>query len=61
MELMREISPDLAALMQAAIRAGEKAVANAMREAGTVRAPARGRRGAATRSGARPAPKAATA
>lgn len=34
MKLKLEISPDLAALMQAEIRAGEKAVTNAMREAG---------------------------
>lgn len=34
MKLKLEISPDLAALMQAEITAGEKAVASAMREAG---------------------------
>lgn len=35
MKLKLEIGPDLVALMQAEIRAGEKAVATAMREAGT--------------------------
>jgi hypothetical protein len=35
MKLKLEINPDLAALMQAEIRAGEKAVTTAMREAGT--------------------------
>jgi hypothetical protein len=35
MKLKLEISPDLAALMQAEVRAGEKAVTTAMREAGT--------------------------
>lgn len=35
MKLKLEISPDLAALMQAEIAAGEKAVTTAMREAGT--------------------------
>ena len=34
MRLKLEISPDLAALMQAEIAAGEKAVTTAMREAG---------------------------
>ena len=34
MKLKLEISPDLAALMQAEIAAGEKAVTTAMREAG---------------------------
>lgn len=34
MKLKLEISPDLAAMMQAEIRAGEKAVTTAMREAG---------------------------
>jgi hypothetical protein len=35
MKLKLEISPDLAALMQAEIAAGEKAVTTAMRAAGT--------------------------
>ncbi len=35
MKLKLEISPDLVALMQAEIAAGEKAVTTAMREAGT--------------------------
>jgi hypothetical protein len=61
MKLKLDIDPDIVAMMAAEVKAGEKAVTAAMREAGTglktawrCRSPARGSAGGSpTRSGAR--------
>jgi len=70
MKLKLTIDPDIAALMQAEIRAGEKAVTTAMREAGAglksawrgqIAGAGLGTRRPATRSGWPPIPRAARA